>query len=100
MRATRVVVLLALPCSPWMAQIGYGPHGRSAAVRLTIISRQSSSEATLRNGRRSSTDPPGSGTGRGSIPLARRNFTGGCASTRHPSRPTRTARQSGSTRSR
>src|SRR5215813_9014191 len=86
-RSRRARVLLALPCSPCKIKMGKGPLGLKVAINQATNSTQSGerlpsvSAATLTNRRKSLRLPPLTGRGRGNIPFARRNRTGGSATT-------------------
>jgi hypothetical protein len=84
-----------------MSQSNWSGRSRSAGTVHSETAGQQKNATTnteslrpgrLRNGAKASIDPPLSGTGRGSMPAARRNLTGERAATRHPSGPISMAR--------
>ena len=79
---------------------GYGPRGQIAATSQATSNRQFASSATFTNARNSSTLPPGTGRGTGSIPAGRRNLTGEFETMRQPVFVTSTASHSPFARSR
>ena len=91
---------LADPCSPDKTSTGYGPRLRNAASAQATTRTKSLSDCTLRKDRSISIDPPATGIGKGCIPAARRNRTGGLSITRQPVASISTARQVASPRSR
>jgi hypothetical protein len=99
-RPTLQRVDFALPCSPFTLRIGEGRPGRRDARSHAINRVQASSSSRLTRGRSSSRLPPRTGSGRGSMPRRRINFTGQSLTTSHPDRLIRTTRQAASTRSR
>src|SRR6266540_2130739 len=79
--------VLADPCSPAIAKIGYGPPARSAPNNHATTSTKSFSLARFKNGASASIDPPRSGSGSGCMLGLRRNLTGGSLAIRHPLAP-------------
>src|SRR6516164_6088903 len=77
LRTMRAKLDFAVPCSPWSTKIGYGPRCRKAASKKATTRTKSLSSLMFRNCRSVLIGVPRRGNGNASIPLVRRNRTGG-----------------------